>query len=231
MAAALIHTEKLTKTYYRGRADELRAVSEVTLTIPENRVIVLQGPSGSGKSTLLSLIGCMSRPTSGLVTVGGHDVSRLPERRLAEIRRRLFGFIFQQLHLIRKLTVLENVMLPLYPSPTGFAAMKFQAQATLESLSLWHKRQQRIDHLSGGEQQRVAIARALINDPRIVIADEPTAHLDSKLGMELLAIFSDLKTRGKTIIIATHDPFVVHHEAVDLTFSMHDGRLLGESGA
>jgi len=221
---SLIAAENVVKIYNARQPDEVRAVDDVSLHVDRGEVVVLKGPSGSGKSSLLSLIGCMARPTSGRVLVGGRDVARLPERFLTAIRRRTFGFIFQQYHLIRDLSVVENVLLPLYPLDLGAAEMHVRAGRILERLGLQRRSQAKVRKLSGGEQQRAAIARALINEPDILVADEPTAHLDRPLAGDLLEILQDLNREGKTIVIATHDPFIHEHPFVSRTYAMRDGR-------
>lgn len=223
--AALIETKEVCKIYNRHKPDEVTALSHIEFSVEQGQVAVLKGPSGSGKTSLLSLIGCMSRPTSGSIQLGGKDVAKLPERFLAEIRRDYFGFVFQQFNLLRDLTVFDNILLPLYPTALGNSEMNARAAAVLEQLDLSDKGQMKVRQISGGEQQRVAIARALINQPEIIIADEPTAHLDSQLTEELLAILSRLKANGKTIIIATHDPSIYQHELIDRSYLMHDGSL------
>lgn len=226
----LIRTENVCKIYNSRRPDEFRALDDITLSVDRGEVVVLKGPSGSGKTTLLSLIGCMGRPTSGRIVVGEKDVAKLSERFLTRVRQQTFGFIFQQFNLVRDVTVLENILLPLYPLPTGFAEMEERGRALLAMLGMEKKEQMKVNKLSGGEQQRVAIARALINDPEIVIADEPTAHLDSKLSADLLGILEDISRMGKTILIATHDPLVFNHPLIHRTISMRDGCIEGGSG-
>ena len=223
--APQIETTALCKIYNRHRPDEVQALSDVAFSVEQGEVAVLKGPSGSGKTSLLSLIGCMTRPTSGSIVLAGKDVAKLPERFLAKIRRESFGFVFQQFNLLRDLSVFDNILLPLYPSDLKTADMRARAEQVLEQLDIGSKRRMKIRQLSGGEQQRVAIARALINQPEIIIADEPTAHLDSKLAEELLAILNRLKKAGKTIIIATHDLNVYQHELIDRSYVMHDGAL------
>ena len=220
-----IEVEGLSKVYNSGRADEVTALADISLSIERSEVVVLTGPSGSGKTSLLSLLGCMGRPTRGRVVVAGKDVVKLPERFLTEVRRKRFGFIFQQFNLIRELTVLDNILLPLYPLDTRMGAMKKKALPILEKLGIANKQKLKVKKLSGGEQQRVAIARALINEPEVIIADEPTAHLDRKLAREFLEILNVLHKEGKTVIIATHDPFVFKNEFVEKTIYMRDGRL------
>ncbi len=221
----LIQTEDLCKVYNPGRPDEIRALQGVSLELAEGAVTVFRGPSGSGKTTLLSLIGCMSRPTSGRVTVAGRDVSRLPERFLTEVRRRTFGFIFQQFHLLRQVSVRDNILLPLYPQDCPSREMRRRADSLLEELGLRERGHLKVLQLSGGEQQRVAIARALVNEPRIIVADEPTAHLDRQLAGELMAILERWSRAGKTVLIATHDPFVFEHPMVGRVVDMRDGQL------
>lgn len=221
----LIRAERVSKVYSPGLPDQVRAVDDVSLTVRNGGVAVLKGPSGSGKTSLLSLIACMGRPTEGRIVVGDKDVSKLPERFLTRIRRETFGFIFQQLNLIRDLSALENVLLPLYPVPMPFSEMRHRAEAVLASLGLAHKSRSKLTQLSGGEQQRVAIARALIHEPAVIVADEPTAHLDRALATELLDILQELNSKGKTILIATHDPLVHEHPFVEQIFKMRDGRI------
>ena len=222
---SLIWTENITKIYNPHRPDEVRALDNASLAVNKGEVVALKGPSGSGKTTLLSLIGCMGRPTSGRIVVDGKDVAKLPERFLALIRRRSFGFIFQQFNLIRDVSVLENVLLPLYPVEASFADMRLRGETILGHLGIITKINMKVNRLSGGEQQRVAIARALINEPEIIIADEPTAHLDRKLSTDLLRILEDLSRSGKTIVIATHDPFVYDHPLVKRIVEMRDGHI------
>ena len=225
MAEKLIWTAEVTKIYNPGQPDEMKALEQASLAINRGEMTVLKGPSGSGKTTLLSIIGCMCRPTAGRVVVQGRDVAKLPERFLTQIRRQTFGFIFQQFNLIRDISVQENVALPCYPTDTGFAEIRRRVEAMLARFGIAAKKNLKVRKLSGGEQQRVAIARALINDPEIIIADEPTAHLDLELAAELLAMLDDLRRDGRTIIIATHDPLIFDHGAVDRTISMRNGRI------
>ena len=222
---SLIHTEEVTKVYNPRRPDEVCAVDRVTAGVERGEVVAIKGPSGSGKTTLLSLIGCMARPTSGRVVVDGRDVARLSEEVLTRVRREKFGFIFQQFNLISDLSVIENVMLPLYPVNVRPAEMRRRAEAALEGLGMQGKAARRVRQLSGGEQQRVAIARALINQPEIIIADEPTAHLDQQLSDELMRILEDLNRDGKTIVISTHDPLIYDHTIVNRVIAMRDGRV------
>jgi putative ABC transport system ATP-binding protein len=200
------------------------------MTISAGEVLVLEGPSGSGKTSLLTVIGCMSRPTSGQVVIGDRRVSRLSETALTMVRRSTFGFIFQHLHLIPDLSVEDNVMLPLVPTGMAVSEMKERVGRVLESMRIDHRRSALAGRISGGEQQRTAVARALINEPTIIIADEPTAHLDSALSAELLDILADLNAAGATVVFATHDPRVMEHPIVDRRLALVDGRVVGEGG-
>jgi putative ABC transport system ATP-binding protein len=223
----VIELREVRKVYGEGRPDEVVAVDGVTLTIAPNTVTVLKGPSGSGKTTLLTLLGAMARPTSGRITLEGRELTSLPERFLTEVRRSTFGFVFQQGNLVRGVSTLENVMLPAYPLGEPRAKLARRAQALLEQLDLGHRARARSEWLSGGEAQRVAIARALVNSPRVVIADEPTAHLDTALARELMAILGRLKAQGRTVVVASHDPVVFEAGVIDRVVAMRDGRLEG----
>lgn len=222
----LLIVEQLNKIYHRHQPDEVVALKDISLQVFPGEVIALTGPSGSGKTTLLSLLGCMSRPTSGSVQLRDRNVSKLPERFLAQIRRETFGFVFQQYNLLRDVSVLENVMLPLYPSAQSFREMKKSAATVLERFELSGMTQKKVNQLSGGEQQRVAIARALITNPDVIIADEPTAHLDHELSQDLLQILSNLNADGKTIIIATHDPGVYQSPLIQRRFNLRHGQII-----
>jgi putative ABC transport system ATP-binding protein len=221
----VIDLREVTKVYNAGRPNEFAAVRGVSLTIGPRMVTALEGPSGSGKTTLLSLIGCMARPSAGRIAVDGEVVSSLPERFLTEIRRRTFGFIFQQFNLIRGITAIENVMLPAYPTGASLQHIRHQAMPLLEMLGLGAKADAKVEWLSGGEAQRVAIARALVNDPSVIVADEPTAHLDTKLSAEFMEIMRTLRRDGRTLIIASHDRLVLESDVVDRVVSMRDGLI------
>lgn len=209
-----------------GKPNEFQALKGINLEVALNDVSVFVGPNGSGKTTLLSIIGCMSRPTSGRIRLNGREITSLPQRFTAEIRRETFGFIFQNYNLLKGITVLENTMLPAYPTGMKHHEIRDHAFSLLERLGIGSKAGEPVEHLSGGEQQRAAIARALINDPSIIIADEPTAHLDSGLAWRLLDIFAGFKKEGKTVVIASHDPLVFESEVVDQVVTMRDGRIV-----
>jgi putative ABC transport system ATP-binding protein len=222
----MIELKNIRKVFNQDLPNEYVAIHDLTLAIEARQVTVLKGPSGSGKTTLLSLLGCMARPTSGRIFLGEREITSLPERFLTEIRRQTFGFIFQQFNLLRGISVLENVMLPAYPLGESLPALKQQGTGLLELFNLAHKAADRVEWLSGGEAQRAAIARALINNPAVIIADEPTAHLDSSLSREFMDIIGNFKAQGKTILIASHDPIVHESDVVDRVVQMRDGRII-----
>ena len=222
----MIELKNIRKVFNEGLPNEYIAIHDVSLGIEAHQVTVLTGPSGSGKTTLLSLLGCMARPTAGRILLQDREITSLPERFLTQIRRTTFGFIFQQFNLLKGISVLENVMLPAYPLGEPLGGLKTRAMNLLELLNLTAKAAAKVEWLSGGEAQRTAIARALVNDPAVIIADEPTAHLDTKLSRELMDILLDFKRQGKTILIASHDPIVHESEIVDRVVRMRDGRII-----
>jgi putative ABC transport system ATP-binding protein len=226
----MIELRDVTKIFNAGQPNEFAAVRGVSLAINGRGATALTGPSGSGKTTLLSLIGCMARPTSGRITIQGEVISSLPERFLTEIRRRTFGFIFQQFNLIRGLTARENVMLPAYPTGAPLRGIRGEADRLLERLGIAPKADARVEWLSGGEAQRVAIARALINNPSVVVADEPTAHLDTALSQDFMEIMRGLWDEGRTLIFASHDPLVYESDLIERVVRMRDGRVLDAGG-
>jgi putative ABC transport system ATP-binding protein len=223
---ARIELKDIRKVFNAGKPNEFCALDGITATIEPNRTTVLKGPSGSGKTTLLSILGCMARPTSGRIFLGDREITSLPERFLTEIRRKTFGFIFQQFHLVKGLSALENVMAPAYPLGERKDALRKRAMGLLDRFEVTRKASSKVEWLSGGEAQRVAIARALINDPAALIADEPTAHLDSRLSREFMEIVKHLGSNGKTVIIASHDPLVYESEGVAEVIPMRDGKIL-----
>ena len=222
----MIRVENITKVFNPGKPSEYVALRGVSASVPENKVVVLTGPSGSGKTTLLSLLGCMARPTSGRIHLAEREISSLPERFLAELRRTAFGFIFQSFNLVPGLTTLENVMVPACPLGQPRHQVRDRAAALLEKFRLGGKIEQKVESLSGGEKQRTAIARALINDPPTIIADEPTANLDTALSLEFLEIVGQLRAEGKTFIIASHDAIVHQAKVVDEVISLRDGLVV-----
>ena len=223
----MIRLEDVRKAFHQGSPNEVWAVRGVTLTIEPGSVTVFRGPSGSGKTSLVSLVGCLARPTSGRVRLGDRLVSALPEKFLAELRRRTFGFVFQQFHLVRVLSVLENVMLPAYPEAPPYAELRARAERLLGRLGIADRAGARSEWLSGGEAQRAAIARALVNDPQVLIADEPTANLDTGHSRDFLEIVAGLKAEGRTVILTSHDPLVCEATLVDRVVALRDGRVEG----
>ncbi|BCS98754.1 ABC transporter ATP-binding protein [Desulfoluna limicola] len=226
-----IELTDITKTYTSStprntEKNSFTALQDISLRIGLNQITLLKGPSGSGKTTLLSIIGCMARPSSGRIHFKGKEITSLPERFLAEIRRTQFGFIFQNYNLIRGMSVLDNVTLPAAPSNETSLAIRERAMRLLDKFKIVSKRAQKVEHLSGGEKQRVAIARALINDPDVIIADEPTAHLNTELSMEFLDILAGLSQEGKTILIASHDPLIFGASAVNHCVELRDGQIV-----
>jgi putative ABC transport system ATP-binding protein len=224
MTEPIIKTESVSKWYHRGRPDEIRAVDKVSLEIQENQSVVLYGPSGSGKTTLLGLLGTMDRPTEGKVFLAGRDLTHFSDLELSRIRRNKIGIVFQSFNLISGLSAWENVSYPLVP--TGLSArQRFdRAESLLEKLDLGDRLYHAPEELSGGQQQRVAIARALVNDPDILIADEPTSNIDQNSANRLLDILAELKREGKTLIISSHDPVFRNHG--DTVFRLDRGRLV-----
>jgi putative ABC transport system ATP-binding protein len=228
MIESMIELRQIRKAFNQGKHNEYWALSGIDLTIPEKQVTALRGPSGSGKTTLLTILGCLARPTEGRVRLKDEDISGLPERFLTEIRRQTFGFIFQQFNLIRGLSAIENIILPAYPTGQPRQDLLLRAESLLAGVVLGHRRNAKVEWLSGGEQQRVAICRALINDPEILIADEPTANLDTKLSKEFLGILEKLADKGRTIVLTSHDPLVVDSSVVNRVVTLRDGRIVDE---
>jgi putative ABC transport system ATP-binding protein len=221
----MIELRDIRKVFNMGKPNEFVALDGISLSIGPEKVTVFKGPSGSGKTTLLSIIGCMARPTSGRIHLFDREITSLPEKFLTEIRRKTFGFIFQQFNLIKGVTALENAMLPAYPVGERHASVKKRAMDLLDLFGISQKATSRVEWLSGGEAQRLTIVRALINNPSIIIADEPTAHLDTKLSREFMGIVGKFKDDKKTVLIASHDPLVYESNVVDRVVNVRDGRI------
>jgi putative ABC transport system ATP-binding protein len=218
----VIRAVDLRKVYDLGAA-EVRAMDGVTLTIRRGEYVAIMGPSGSGKSTLMNLIGCLDVPTSGQYFLRDREVSRLSEDELAEIRNREIGFVFQTFHLLPRQSALRNVELPLVYAGKRASMRRERALNLLRLVGLEKRAGHRPNELSGGERQRVAIARALVNEPALLLADEPTGNLDSRTGQEILELFDQLHARGHTILLVTHDPEVGRRAA--RTVRLRDGRV------
>jgi putative ABC transport system ATP-binding protein len=205
-----IKTEALVKVYQMG-AEQVRALCGIDLEIRRGEYVAIMGPSGSGKSTLMNLIGCLDSPSSGKYWLAGQLVSELDDDELAYIRNKEIGFVFQTFNLLPRATALHNVELPLIYSGTPAAERLQRAKAALEQVDLAGRMYHKPNELSGGQRQRVAIARALVNQPSILLADEPTGNLDSKTGEEIMAVFEKLHEQGNTIILVTHEPDIAEH--------------------
>ncbi|ABB44593.1 ABC transporter-related protein [Sulfurimonas denitrificans DSM 1251] len=222
----MISLINVVKKYEVNENESVVALDNINLEIKEGQVVVLRGSSGSGKSTILSLIAALSKPTSGEVLVGGDRVSKLPDNFASDFRRHFIGFVFQKYNLIPTLSVEENIILPLVPMNLSESEIKAKLQRVLRMFNIEHKASQLVKNLSGGEQQRVAIARANINNPKIILADEPTANLDKKLSLSFIEIVKELKNEGKTIIIATHDPLFFGLDIVDVEIEIYQGKII-----
>ena len=222
----MIQTENLIKVYQMGDT-EVRALNGVSFSIEKGEMVAIMGPSGSGKSTLMSIIGCLDVPTSGSYKLDGESVENMGETDLAEIRGRKVGFVFQQFNLLARTSALENVMLPLtYAGMTG-KERKERAMKALERVGLADRMDHAPNELSGGQQQRVAIARALVNDPGLILADEPTGAVDSKTGKEIIGLFQSLHLENEqTVILVTHDPFIARH--TNRIIKISDGRIVSD---
>ena len=221
-APEIIQLDRVTRVYHVGTT-EVIALDHVTLHIHRGEFVALMGPSGSGKSTLLNVLGCLDTPTSGTYVLDAEAVQGLPEDRLAEIRQRKIGFVFQSYHLVPRMTAARNVELPLILAGVPPRERRERVRAALDAVGLLPRLTHRPDQLSGGERQRVAIARAMVMAPRILLADEPTGNLDSRTGEEIVGLLERLNQGGLTIVLVTHDARVASHAARLLT--MRDGRL------
>ncbi|MHB8144081.1 MAG: ABC transporter ATP-binding protein [Vulcanimicrobiaceae bacterium] len=220
-----IDVRDVTKTYSMGSL-EVQALSGVTFTIARGEYVAVMGPSGSGKSTLMNVLGCLDRATTGSYRLDGVDVSELDDNRLAEIRLRKLGFVFQGFNLLARTDALKNVALPLFYAGVPGRERTAAAQRQLAEVGLGDRAHHKPNELSGGQQQRVAIARALVNDPAVLLADEPTGNLDSKTSEEILALFATLNARGRTIILVSHDEGVANH--AQRIIRLRDGLIVSD---
>jgi len=222
----MIDLENVSKIYQLGQS-EVRALDGVSIRIEKGEMAAIMGPSGSGKSTLMAILGCLDVPTSGVYRLDGDNVENLSDDQLADVRSRKIGFVFQQFNLLARTTALDNVMLPLTYGGLRGRARRQKAEEALNKVGLSDRMHHRPNELSGGQQQRVAIARALVNDPAIVLADEPTGALDSKTGAEIIGLFQRLhRDFGQTVLYVTHDPFIARHTRRVIRLS--DGNVVGD---
>jgi putative ABC transport system ATP-binding protein len=207
---ALIQIQNLNKTYVMGH-EVVEALKDVTFSIQKNEYVALMGPSGSGKSTLMNLLGCLDSPTRGTYVLHEKSVSSMTDSELAEVRNKEIGFVFQTFNLLPRLSALDNVALPLIYAGMSRSKRLEKARHALESVGLGDRIQHKPNELSGGQRQRVAVARALVNDPAIILADEPTGNLDTKTSYEIMGLFEQLHSMGNTVILVTHEPDIAEH--------------------
>jgi putative ABC transport system ATP-binding protein len=208
--SSVIHLESIKKSYYLGK-QELKVLKGISLEVFKNEYVALMGPSGSGKSTLMNILGCLDSPTSGRYILNGEDVSKMEDDNLAEVRNKEIGFVFQQFNLLPRLTAAENVALPLIYNGTSKKIRTEHALAMLDRVGLADRSHHKPNELSGGQNQRVAIARALVNNPSIILADEPTGNLDSKTSVEIMHIFDKIQAEGNTVILVTHEEDIAEY--------------------
>ena len=226
----LIETHDISKIYRMG-AETIHALKSVSIKINRGEYVAFMGPSGSGKSTFMNIIGCLDTPTGGAYILNGNDVSNMTDNELAEVRNKEIGFVFQTFNLLPRQTSLENVALPLIYAGYGKSEREERAQRALESVGLGTRGKHKPNELSGGQRQRVAIARALINNPSIILADEPTGNLDSKTSYEIMELFEDLHTKGNTIIMVTHEEDIAKyaHRIVRMRDGLIESDVLNEN--
>jgi putative ABC transport system ATP-binding protein len=210
MGKTIISVKDLRKTYVMG-ADTINALKSVSIDISKNEYVALMGPSGSGKSTLMNLLGCLDTPSSGSYVLNDIDVSQMTDSELAEVRNKEIGFVFQTFNLLPRMSSLENVALPLVYAGMNKEKRLEKAQQALESVGLGDRVMHKPNELSGGQRQRVAVARALVNDPAIILADEPTGNLDTKTSIEIMGLFQKIHQQGNTVILVTHEPDIAQH--------------------
>lgn len=207
---SIIHLENIRKSYYMGK-NVLEVLKGVSLDIFKNEYVALMGPSGSGKSTLMNILGCLDTPTAGKYVLNGSDVSTMEDNALAEVRNKEIGFVFQQFNLLPRLTALENVALPLVYAGVSKKLRLEKALHVLSLVNLSDRSHHKPNELSGGQSQRVAIARALVNDPSLILADEPTGNLDTKTSYEIMDIFGNIHSQGNTVVLVTHEEDIAGH--------------------
>lgn len=207
---SIIHLESIVKNYYPG-TEVVQALRSVSIHINKNEYVAIMGPSGSGKSTLMNIIGCLDTPTSGTYILNNKDASKLVDNQLAEIRNKEIGFVFQTFNLLPRYSALENVMLPLVYAGVSKSERMQRAKVALENVGLADRMEHKPNELSGGQRQRVSVARALVNNPAIILADEPTGNLDSKTSIDIMNLFKEIHDKGNTIILVTHEENIALH--------------------
>jgi len=210
MSTPIIHLENIQKSYFMGK-QPLPVLKGVTLDISKNEYVALMGPSGSGKSTLMNILGCLDSPTAGRYILNGQDVSTMPDDNLADVRNIEIGFVFQQFNLLPRLTAAENVALPLVYAGISRKQRMERAMEVLEKVNLTDRSHHKPNELSGGQAQRVAIARALVNNPSLILADEPTGNLDTKTSVEIMDIFNSIQAGGNTVVLVTHEEDIARY--------------------
>jgi putative ABC transport system ATP-binding protein len=208
--SSIIHLEGIRKSYFMGK-QELQVLKGINLDIHKNEYVALMGPSGSGKSTLMNILGCLDSPTSGQYVLNGQDVSKMADDNLADVRNKEIGFVFQQFNLLPRLTALENVALPLVYAGVGRKERTEMAMDVIKKVGLEDRSHHKPNELSGGQCQRVAIARALVNNPSLILADEPTGNLDTRTSIEIMQIFGQIQAAGNTVILVTHEEDIANH--------------------
>lgn len=207
---SIIHLEDIQKSYFMGK-QALPVLKGINLHILKNEYVALMGPSGSGKSTLMNILGCLDSPTAGIYVLNGYDVSKMPDDSLAEVRNKEIGFVFQQFNLLPRLTALENVALPLVYAGINKRTRTDMAMNVIKKVGLEDRSHHKPNELSGGQCQRVAIARALVNNPSLILADEPTGNLDTKTSIEIMDIFGAIHAAGNTVVLVTHEEDIANH--------------------
>ncbi len=218
----MIEVQNLQKVYRNGKVD-VEALKGVTFTIEDGEFVAIMGPSGSGKSTLMHLLGCLHQATSGKYFLEGVDVGKLNDNQLAHIRNQKIGFVFQQFNLLPRNNILHNVEIPLIYRGVSILKRKKMAREVLEKVGLGHRLDHKPNEISGGQKQRVAISRALVNNPSLLLADEPTGNIDTETGEEIMGLFHDLNRQGHTIVVVTHEPEIAEH--ANRLITIRDGRI------
>lgn len=206
----VIRTEHIAKVYVMG-TEEVHALRDISITIKQGEYVALMGPSGSGKSTLMNMIGCLDTPSNGQYFLDGQDVSRMTDNQLAEVRNKKIGFVFQTFNLLPRSSALDNVTLPLIYAGMGSSDRKKRGEIVLKQVGLGDRMSHQPNELSGGQRQRVAVARALVNNPALILADEPTGNLDSKTSIEIMGLFQEIHQKGNTIVVVTHEEEIARH--------------------